>query len=67
MLVIDTPPLSPRDRSGIRKLTALLGELQPERVVIDRLPATLGAVAAAQLLKALGPLGCERPGDHPRR
>ncbi len=55
MLVVDTPPLSPRDRSGIRKLTALLGELQPERVVIV-LPATLGAVAAAQLLKALGPL-----------
>jgi flagellar biosynthesis GTPase FlhF len=55
MLVVDTPPLSPRDRSGIRKLTAFLGELQPERVVIV-LPATLGAVAAAQLLKALRPL-----------
>ena len=56
MLVIDTPPLSPGDRSGIRKLAALLGELKPERVVVA-LPATLGAVAAAQLLRALRPLG----------
>jgi flagellar biosynthesis GTPase FlhF len=56
LLVIDTPPLSPGDRSGIRKLAGLLGELKPERVVIV-LPATLGAVAAAQLLQALRPLG----------
>jgi flagellar biosynthesis GTPase FlhF len=55
MLVIDTPPLSPGDRSGIRKLAGLLGELKPERVVIV-LPATLGAVAGAQLLQALRPL-----------
>jgi flagellar biosynthesis GTPase FlhF len=56
MLVIDTPPLSPGDRSGIRRLGALLGGLEPERVVVV-LPATLGAVAAAQLLQALRPLG----------
>ena len=56
LLVIDTPPLSPGDRSGIRKLSALLAELQPERVVVA-LPATLGATAAAQLLGALAPLG----------
>jgi hypothetical protein len=56
LLVIDTPPLSPGDRSGIRKLAALLGELEPERVVVV-LPATLSAIAAAQLLKALRPLG----------
>ncbi|MGA9874199.1 MAG: hypothetical protein WBQ21_00125 [Solirubrobacteraceae bacterium] len=56
LLVIDTPPLSPGDRSGTRKLAALLGELKPERVVVV-LPATLGAVAAAQLLQALRPLG----------
>jgi flagellar biosynthesis GTPase FlhF len=56
LLVIDTPPLSPGDRGGIRKLSALLGELEPERVAIA-MPATLGAVAAAQLLQALAPLG----------
>lgn len=56
LLVIDTPPLSAGDRSGIRKLAGLLGELKPERVVIA-LPATLGAVAAAQLVAALRPLG----------
>jgi flagellar biosynthesis GTPase FlhF len=56
LLVVDTPPLSAGDRSGIRKLAGLLGELEPERVVIA-LPATLGAVAAAQLIAALRPLG----------
>jgi flagellar biosynthesis GTPase FlhF len=55
LLVIDTPPLSPGDRSSIRELARLLGELKPERVVIV-LPATLGAVAATQLLQALRPL-----------
>jgi flagellar biosynthesis protein FlhF len=55
LLVIDTPPLSPGDRSGIRKLASLLTELEPERVVVA-LPATLSAVAAAQLLQALRPL-----------
>ncbi len=56
LLVLDTPPLSAGDRSGIRKLASLLGELKPERVVIA-LPATLGAVAAGQLVAALRPLG----------
>jgi flagellar biosynthesis GTPase FlhF len=55
LLVIDTPPLSPGDRGGVRALATLLGELEPERVVVV-LPATLGAVAASQLLKALRPL-----------
>jgi flagellar biosynthesis protein FlhF len=55
LLVIDTPPLSPGDRSGIRKLAALLAALEPERIVVV-LPTTLSAVAAAQLLEALGPL-----------
>jgi flagellar biosynthesis GTPase FlhF len=56
LLVVDTPPLSVGDRSGIRKLAGLLGALEPERVVVA-LPATLSAVAAAQLLAALRPLG----------
>lgn len=56
LLVIDTPPLSAGDRSGIHKLAGMLGELKPERVVVT-LPATLGAVAAAQLVAALRPLG----------
>ncbi len=55
LLVIDTPPLSPGDRSGIRKLASLLAGLEPERVVVV-LPTTLSAVAAGQLLQALTPL-----------
>jgi flagellar biosynthesis GTPase FlhF len=55
LLIVDTPPLSPGDRSGIRKLAVLLGALEPERVVAV-LPATLSAVAAVQLLEALRPL-----------
>ncbi len=55
LLVIDTPPLSPGDRSGIRKLATLLAGLEPERIVVV-LPTTLSAVAAGQLLEALGPL-----------
>ncbi len=55
LLVIDTPPLSAGESGAVRKLGALLGDLEPERVTIA-MPATLGAVAAAQLLKALGPL-----------
>ena len=56
LLVIDTPPLSPGESGGIRKLEALLAALEPERVTVA-VPATLGAVAASQLLKALRPLG----------
>jgi flagellar biosynthesis GTPase FlhF len=56
LAVLDTPRLSPADRTGIRELARLLGELAPERVVVA-LPATLGAAAAAQLLQALAPLG----------
>ncbi len=54
--VLDTPAVSPADRAAIRDLGALLGELQPERVVVA-LPATLSAAAATQLLLALRPLG----------
>ena len=54
--VIDTPGVSPADRSGIREIASLLTELGPERIVVA-LPATLGAAAAAQLLEALGPIG----------
>jgi SRP54-type protein, GTPase domain len=56
VVVIDTPSLSPADRTGVRELARLLSELEPERVVVT-LPATLGATAAAQLLQALRPLG----------
>jgi len=56
LAVIDTPRASPADRAGIRELTRLLAELQPERVLVA-LPATLSAAAAAQLLEALEPLG----------
>jgi hypothetical protein len=54
--VIDTPSVSPSDRTGVRELAKLLSELKPERVLVA-LPATLGATAAAQLLQALKPLG----------
>ena len=56
MAILDTPSLSPSDRGGARELARLLAELTPERVVVA-LPATLGATAAAQLLRALAPLG----------
>lgn len=56
LLVLDTPALSRGERSGMRRLAALLGELEPERVAIA-LPATLGAVASAQMLDAMRPLG----------
>jgi flagellar biosynthesis GTPase FlhF len=54
--ILDTPSLSPSDRTGTRELSRLLAEVEPERVVVA-LPATLGAIAAAQLLQALAPLG----------
>ena len=54
--LIDTPRLSPSQPAGIRELARLLGELEPERVVVA-LPATLGTVAAEQLLASLEPLG----------
>jgi flagellar biosynthesis GTPase FlhF len=56
LLLLDTPPLSPGDRTAIRRVASLLGELSPDRVVVA-LPATLGGTAAAQLLEALAPLG----------
>ena len=55
LAVLDTPRLSPSDRKGIRRLGRLLGELEPDRILLA-LPATLGGAAAAQLLEALAPL-----------
>jgi flagellar biosynthesis GTPase FlhF len=54
--ILDTPSLSPADRTGIRELARLLSVLEAERVVVA-LPATLGAAAADQLLEAFAPLG----------
>lgn len=56
VVVIDTPRLSPSEPGGIRELGRLLGELEPDRIVVA-LPVTLGAVAAEQLLAALEPIG----------
>jgi flagellar biosynthesis protein FlhF len=56
VVVIDTPRLSPSEPGGIRELGGLLGELQPDRIVVA-LPVTLGAVAAEQLLASLEPIG----------
>jgi hypothetical protein len=56
LAVVDTPGVSPSDRTGIRELGELLGEMKPERIVVA-LPVTLGATAATQLLEALTPLG----------
>ena len=55
LAILDTPTLSPADRTGIRELTGLLAEIKPERVAVA-LPATLGAAAADQLLEAFAPL-----------
>lgn len=55
LVVLDTPWLSPADKTGIRRLGRMLGELEAERVLVT-LPATLGGAAAKQLLEALAPL-----------
>lgn len=55
LAIVDTPDVSPSDRAGIRELGRLLAQIEPDRVVVA-LPATLGAAAAAQLLRALAPL-----------
>ncbi len=55
LVVLDTPPVSPADRTGIRRLGRLIADLEPERVLVA-LPATLGGAAAAQLLESLAPL-----------
>jgi hypothetical protein len=55
LVVLDTPRLSPADRTGIRHLGRLFSELEPERVIVA-LPATLGGAAAAQLLESLAAL-----------
>ena len=56
LALIDTPSLSPADQAQVRALGKLLSAVKPDRVAIA-LPATLGAKASAQLLKALAPLG----------
>jgi flagellar biosynthesis GTPase FlhF len=53
--VLDTPRVSPGDRTAIRRLGRMLGELEPERVIVA-MPATLSGAAAAQLLESLAPL-----------
>lgn len=55
LLILDAPGVSPSERGRIRELARLLGQLEPDRVVVA-LPATLGAAAATQLLAALAPL-----------
>ena len=56
VVIMDTPRLSPSEPAAIRELGRLLGELEPDRVVVA-LPVTLGAVAAEQLLASLEPIG----------
>jgi flagellar biosynthesis GTPase FlhF len=56
LLLLDMPAVSPSDRGAIRTIAKLLGELEPDRVVLA-LPATLGAKPATQLLEAFRPLG----------
>lgn len=58
LTLIDTPSLSPADQGQIKTLGKLLAAVEPDRVVVA-LPATLGRVAASQLLAAMRPL---RPG-----
>ncbi len=56
LLLLDTPPVSAADPASSEALAELLAPWAPERVVLA-LPATLGATPAAQLLRALSPLG----------
>ncbi|MGA8352904.1 MAG: hypothetical protein WB698_01895, partial [Solirubrobacteraceae bacterium] len=55
LALIDTPSLSPADQAQIKTLGKLLAAIKPDRVAIA-LPATLGRVAASQLLTSLKPL-----------
>ncbi len=55
LAILDTPAVSPSERTRVRELARLLGELEPDRVLVA-LPATLGARAAEQLLASLAPL-----------
>ncbi|HEV2998960.1 MAG TPA: hypothetical protein VGX16_07615, partial [Solirubrobacteraceae bacterium] len=56
LLLLDTPPVSPADRTRTHAISGLLSTLGVDRVLLA-LPATLGARAAGQLLGALAPLG----------
>lgn len=56
LAIVDTPHISPSERSVVRRLARLIGEIEPERVMVA-LPATVGPGAAGQLLEALAPLG----------
>lgn len=55
LAILDAPGVSPAERGRIRELARLLSQIEPDRVVVA-LPATLGAMAAGQLLSALAPL-----------
>jgi flagellar biosynthesis GTPase FlhF len=55
MVIFDTPGLAPGDTASVRELARLLGQLEPDRVLVA-LPATLGAVAAERLLAGLAPV-----------
>ncbi len=56
MLLLDTPSTPVADRTRIARVAALLERLRPD-VVVLALPATFGARAGAQLLRAMRPLG----------
>jgi hypothetical protein len=55
LLVLDTPRVSPAERTPIKRLGRVIAEVEPERVLVA-MPATLGGAAAAQLLESLAPL-----------
>lgn len=55
MLLLDTPAAPVADRAAIVELAKLLERLRPDHVVLA-LPATFGARAGAQLLRAMRPL-----------
>ena len=56
MVIVDTPPVSVRDRAGIDALAADLAALELHEVHLA-LPATLSAAAAAELARALSDVG----------
>lgn len=55
LALLDTPSVSPAEKTGIRELGRLLSQIAPDRIVVT-LPATLSVTAASQLLAALAPL-----------
>ncbi len=64
--ILDTPAVSPAERTRVRDLARLLAELEPERVVVA-LPATLGADGRRAAAERARAAACRRARRDPCR